>query len=298
MADRLSVEILHSLTPFHTNGHDKVTQASRDLLLSCIKFEPRIHKIFFPSFEAPPGLSLVEFGTFPIERLANVFVAEAISRVKDEYGFHGTIDKSRVEEHLDEIYGSLQWKKLGFQLYTLMYPEVVKDPKTNVRLRDFLLNEGHVWAERLISHVSDPAWTRAVHQRMVRGRYSEEQYNRDMNALFVKLHLLDPQSVIPAYQHLLNQRALPAVNLELATRNYLEGPLDWSSIEHDVAKAERKASTPIHASRMSLPSDLDVYYGVDVDEFIVTECRNLGLWSGLRPHNCKVVKARDRCAVM
>ena len=63
-----------------------------------------------------------------------------------------------------------------------------------------------MWAERLISHVSDPAWTRAVHQRMVRGRYSEEQYNRDMNALFVKLHLLDPQSVIPAYQHLLNQR--------------------------------------------------------------------------------------------
>ncbi|RUS73397.1 hypothetical protein EGW08_018836 [Elysia chlorotica] len=290
MTDRLSVEILHSLTPFHAEGYDKVTQASRDLLLSCIQLEPRIHKVFFPSVEAPPGLSLVQFGTFPIERLATVFVAEAISKVKDEFGFHATIDKGRVEEHLDEIYGSLQWKKLGFQLYTLMYPDVVKDPKTNVRLRDFLLNEGHVWAERLISHVSEPAWTRAVHQQMVRGRYSEQQYNRDMNALFVKLHLLDPQSVIPAYQHLLNQR--------LATRNYLEGPLDWSAIEHQVTNAQRKASTPIHASRMSLPADLDVYYGVDVDEFIVTECRNLGLWTGVRPNNCKVVKARERCAVM
>ncbi|GFO35680.1 hypothetical protein PoB_006218500 [Plakobranchus ocellatus] len=298
MADRLSIEILQSLTPFHPDGRDKVTEASRELLLGCIKFEPRIHKVFFSSFEAQPGLKLVEFRTFPIETLATVFVAEAISKVKDEFSFHSTIEKSRVEEQLEEIYGSLQWKKLGFQLYTLMYPDVVKDTKTNVRLRDFMSNEGHVWAERLVSHVSDPAWTRSIHQRMVRGHYTEEEYNRDMNALFVKLHLLDPQSVIPAYQHLLNQRALPAVNLELATRNYLEGPLDWTTIEHQVGNAERKTSTPVHASRMSLTSDLDVYYGVDVDEFIVTECRNLGLWTGLRPNNCRVVKAKDKCTLM
>ena len=56
--------------------------------------------------------------------------------------------------------------------------------------------------------MQDPHWTRCVQQSIVRGVYSEEDYNRDMNALFVKLHLLDPQSVIPAYQFLLNQRGV------------------------------------------------------------------------------------------
>lgn len=47
---------------------------------------------------------------------------------------------------------------------------------------------------------------------MIRGHYCEEAYNRDMNGLFVKLHLLDPQSVIPAYQHLLNQKGESATS--------------------------------------------------------------------------------------
>ena len=42
--------------------------------------------------------------------------------------------------------------------------------------------------------------------RIVRGQISEDDYNREMNALFVKLHLLDPQLVIPAFQFLLAQR--------------------------------------------------------------------------------------------
>ena len=42
--------------------------------------------------------------------------------------------------------------------------------------------------------------------KIVLGQYSDDEYNKEMNALFVKLHLLDPQTVIPAFQFLLNQR--------------------------------------------------------------------------------------------
>ncbi|XP_012940723.1 uncharacterized protein LOC101847974 [Aplysia californica] len=206
--------------------------------------------------------------------------------------------RASVEDKLREIYESLQWKKLGFQLYTLLYPDVVRDHQTNVRLRDFMGEDGHVWAEQLISRIAEPAWTKRMQQQLVRGQSTEASYNRDMNALFLKLHLLDPQSVIPAYQMLLNQRALPSVNLELATRNYLGGPLDSGQFEAAVSTSESRATTPLHASRLSLTSDLEVQYGVAVDEFIITHCRNLGLWAGIRPDNCRLVKAKDRCRLM
>ena len=50
-------------------------------------------------------------------------------------------------------------------------------------------------------------------------------------------------------------------------------------------------------SRISL-SDIEVYYGVEVDEFVVTECRNIGVWSNKRPDNAKISKAKDRCIIM
>jgi len=51
--------------------------------------------------------------------------------------------------------------------------------------------------------MTEPSWTMQWVQKIVRGHVTEEEYNMAMNALFVKLHLLDPQSVIPTY-HLLN----------------------------------------------------------------------------------------------
>lgn len=92
--------------------------------------------------------------------------------------------------------------------------------------------------------------------------------------------------------------ALPAVHLELATRNYLGGPLDWRAIQFEVENAERKPSTPLGLSRLSLNSQIDVFHGMAVDDFVVTECRNLGLWSGLRPENAKVSKPTNKCFVM
>lgn len=113
MTNHLTVEILHSLTPFHPDGHDLVTKASSDLLLSCIKCEPGVHKVFFPNFEPPPALKLVEYRTFPIDMLSTAFMAETISKIKDPYNFHKIINKHVVEDQLKEVYESLHWKKLG-----------------------------------------------------------------------------------------------------------------------------------------------------------------------------------------
>jgi len=48
--------------------------------------------------------------------------------------------------------------------------------------------------------------------KIVRGQCTDDDYNKEMNALFVKLHLLDPQSVIPAFQFLINQRGTSALH--------------------------------------------------------------------------------------
>lgn len=298
MGEKRTLEILQSLTPFNDNGDDVVTKASRDLLLSCIRTDPRVHMAFFPNVYPDPLQEHLDMRTFPMEPLAVGFVAEAISNIKDSFLFHSMINKSAVVDALRDIYQSLQWKKLGFQMYTLVYPEVVKDVQSGLTLKDYMGDDGCLWAERLMQRIQDPKWTRGVLQSIVKGQYTDEDYNRDMNGLFVKLHLLDPQSVIPAYQFLLNQRALPAVNLELATRNYLGGPLDWRSIQFQVENAERKPSVPLGVSKLSLNSPMDVFHGTAVDEFVVTECRNLGLWSGLRPENVSVAKTRDKCRMM
>lgn len=57
-----------------------------------------------------------------------------------------------------------------------------------------------------MAEITSPDWMKKTMRRLIKGHYSDEEYNRDMNVLFVKLHLLDPQSVIPAYQYLLSCR--------------------------------------------------------------------------------------------
>ncbi|XP_041362118.1 uncharacterized protein LOC121378084 [Gigantopelta aegis] len=258
---------------------------------------PASNDTFFPTATAHPLLDGLDVGSFPLTKLATALVAQTITRCKDEFKFHATLKKDAVETYLRDVYESLQWKKLGFSLYAQVYPEIVRDAKTGICFKDFLGDESHIWAEKLITHITEPSWTREMLKLIVKGKYSEEEYNRDMNVLFVKLHLLDPQSVIPAFQFLLNQRALPAVNLELATRNYLGGPLDHHVIKPEVETALRKPSVPLNVSRLSL-DEVEIFYGVRVDEFIVTECRNIGFWSGRRPENYKMSKLKERCAIM
>ncbi|KAK3087742.1 hypothetical protein FSP39_010020 [Pinctada imbricata] len=294
--DRLTVEVLHALTPYNDDV-DEVSEAARALLLNTVKLEPHVREIFFPEEEKDEVVDEVDWRGFPLDRLATALVSQCIATEKDEYKFHQMIDSQALDIVLNEIYNSLQWKKLGFCLYALKYPDVVRDDKLGVCLRDFMEDNGHVWAEKLLSYIMEPRWTSLWMHKIVRGQSTDQDYNREMNALFVKLHLLDPQVVIPAYQFLLNQRALPAVTLELATRNYLGGALDHILLSLEVQAAIQHESIPLNVSRISL-SDIEVFYGVEVDEFIVTECRNIGVWSNKRPENSRVSKAKDRCSIM
>ena len=94
--------------------------------------------------------------------------------------------------------------------------------------------------------------------------------------------------------------ALPTVNLELATRNYLGGPLDSDLLTAAVEAAEGRETSPVHAVRKSMNADtlIDVTYGEAVEDFIVTHCRDDEMWTGDRPDNCRQVKAKDGCIVM
>lgn len=94
-----------------------------------------------------------------------------------------------------------------FNLHVLIKLYVHQYPTTNNFLQLFLaLFIRHVWAEKLLAHIMEPRWTVMWMFRIVRGQCTEADYNREMNALFVKIHLLDPQVVIPAFQFLLNQK--------------------------------------------------------------------------------------------
>ena len=50
--------------------------------------------------------------------------------------------------------------------------------------------------------MKDTQWLYSIVRPVVKGQYNDSQYNRDMNLLFIKLHLLDPTAVFPAYDHL------------------------------------------------------------------------------------------------
>ena len=70
----------------------------------------------------------------------------------------------------------------------------------------FLLLNRPEWAEQLLNIMTSPSWTMSWVQKIVCGHVTEDEYNMAMNTVFVKLHMLDPQSVIPAYHFLIHQR--------------------------------------------------------------------------------------------
>lgn len=67
------------------------------------------------------------------------------------------------------------------------------------------------WASRLFELITEPEWTLTIVKRIITGKCTEEQYNQEMNDIFVKLHLLDPYKVLPTYHYLLQQKGLYGV---------------------------------------------------------------------------------------
>ena len=56
------------------------------------------------------------------------------------------------------------------------------------------------WAQQLFDMLRDSKWQYQVLQPIIQGDVTCDQCNRDMNFLFVKLHLLDPTLIMSAYQ--------------------------------------------------------------------------------------------------
>lgn len=89
---------------------------------------------------------------------------------------------------------------------------------------------------------------------------------------------------------------VPDLDLEFLSFPYLGDHLDWILIKGQVEEAIMKPSIPSNVSKFSL-FDIEEFYGVQVFEFITTEAKELGLWTGKYPNNHKISTITDRCNV-
>lgn len=85
--------------------------------------------------------------------------------------------------------------------------------------------------------------------------------------------------------------------MELATHNYLGGALDSNMFIKEVKKAIQKESCPVNISKLSI-NDIELYFGVEVEEFLLLYVRDYGIWNGRRPDNKIKSKIQDRCSIM
>lgn len=110
---RLCVRTLSSISPYCKDGTDAVAIAASEMFLQCVKTQPQVHEVFFPEVTSDPLAELMDPSIFPFEDFATAFVSWAIANIKDDYGFHASIEKIDAEKVLLNFYDSLKWKKLG-----------------------------------------------------------------------------------------------------------------------------------------------------------------------------------------
>ena len=134
----------------------------------------------------PMGLLKVDFLVFPVEKTGQMYLkctycAQNSLKWQRSYSVHSFPAKmTSLSVDIATLYGSY---------HSLSVTETV------------LLYRYH-WADSLSEKIKDTQWLYSLVRPVVRGQYSDTQYNRDMNLLFIKLHLLDPTAVFPAYDHL------------------------------------------------------------------------------------------------
>ena len=93
---------------------------------------------------------------------------------------------------------------------------------------------------------------------------------------------------------------LPDLNLELVTTNYLGGPFDWSVIQEDVLVSLNRISfTKDDADEENgKNNNTAVCHGQQVVDFILTEGKELHLWTGKFPENKRLSKFSDHCVII
>lgn len=73
--------------------------------------------------------------------------------------------------------------------------------------------------------------------------------------------------------------------------------MDWKSIKHDVESVMYRAMYPRKVPRVSF-DHIDVYYGVELLEFVMKEPRELELLTDENPDNRRTTTFKDRCCLM
>lgn len=297
----LTIDALMAMTPV-VNGQDIVQLASRHAFIGHVKRQPPVRDTFFPTSSRQPladswspevaAVLQDDVTWFDFSRYSVLYVAQAICKLRDKFLVHTMLEEDIVSEQLKAMHDSSGWKKIGFTLYTTLFTLLVKDETTKIPFRAYIDDNPRMWARRMCERVRDPRWVHAQFSRDV----ADSVISRDVNIFFIKLHLLDPTCVLLAFNSL--NRAVLDLKLELATTNYLGDALQWTLISQDVYRAVTTASCPTNASRMTSTEPVQLYYGIDVCQFILDECHELGLWTGQYPDNCRLTHFRDRCTLM
>jgi len=282
---QLSIEGLMRLGPL-LNDVDLVGRACRHLFLSHVQNQPVVHDLFFPDNSDEAFEDRIDPDWFDFSEFATYFVCNTISRIRDPYNIHNMLDRSKIQDWLADCYNGPHWKKVGFALYTLLFPDLVYDRKVQVPFRAYMEDDSVFWARQLYEKCRDPQWQYTL---------KEKNLKKEVNSLLVKLHLLDPTQVFPAFTQL--KKVFPDLNMELVTTNYLGEPFDWKCIRPEVETVIRLPMLPSNSTRFSF-SDLDLYYGVQITEFIMQNPKDFGIWTGQYPDNKRTSKFRDRCALM
>lgn len=194
---RLSVDALLAMSPI-VDGRDLVQMAARHLFLSLVKTQDNVREVFFPDHtKQDDNLRLIDQQWFDLRRFACLYLSQTICDIKDDIaGLHRLLDENQVYTELEIMYTSHDWKKVGFALYAKLFSDLVKDEKTKVPFSAFLVNEPRDWARRLSERVQERQWVYANLIAPIVQNKTTAEYNRDINTLFLKLHLLDPSTVM------------------------------------------------------------------------------------------------------
>ncbi|XP_064653316.1 uncharacterized protein LOC135503614 isoform X2 [Lineus longissimus] len=293
----LNVDALLNMSPI-VQRTDTVAAAAQALLVSHLKSQKHVQKAIFPNHKKDKNEEYIaeQLDWFDFEYLCTIFLTNVVSKVRDNYKIYKMANGDKAEELLNEIYESSDWKKIGFALYTLLFPDICKDQKTSLTFKDFLEDDREKWASALSDKIQESHWIYAIMRGIVTGSYKVEDYSRDMNIIFLKLHLLDPKSVMPVYQFL--RKALPDLHLQLVTTDYLQAPLEWTLLKDDVMAAINKPSTARDTSHISLVDNDEAYFGLDIIFFILTDAKPLDLYTGEQADNRRILSKDKSCQIL
>lgn len=286
----LNIDNLMNLNP-KFDELDVVNQACRNVFMNIIKHQESVFETFFSNVKMEYCDNEIDPDWFDFDEFSVLFVCQAIANIKDPYGIYEMLDTQLIEERLLEMYMSPNWKKIGFCLYTMLFADLVKDRNSGITFRQYMDSDRRYWADKIYEKIREPSWIENNLLQCTDNCMS----NRDINTIFVKLHLLDPTTVFPAYTHM--KKNIPDLNLELVTTNYLGEPFDWKIIKNEIEIAVGKQTLPSNMPKITI-DDYEYYCGVKVAEFIMQVPKDMGIWSGIFPDNKRLSTFKDRCFIM